>query len=97
MRAAINIRFSEEALKKLESMGLTISSYDRKEEPKEIKSVEGGTIQWGVKQAIKRIGKVPDVIYHKGDWGKEPMIVLLGRSASELARRVVKLAEVMRR
>lgn len=48
-------------------------------EPGEIKKVEGRTVEWGVDQAIKRLGRVPDVIYHLGDVGKEPMIVLLAK------------------
>jgi len=69
-----------------------VSFYDRKSEPEDVKRIEGMTIPWGVRQAIKRIGKVPDVIYHKGDVGKEPMIVILGERASELARLVTQVA-----
>ncbi|MEM2675957.1 MAG: bifunctional hydroxymethylpyrimidine kinase/phosphomethylpyrimidine kinase [Candidatus Bathyarchaeia archaeon] len=91
-RAAINLRFSEETLKILEKRGLTISFYDRLKEPEEIKRVEGMTISWGVKEAIKSVGKVPDVIYHRGDVGKEPMIVVFGRDAFSLAKMVVEIA-----
>ncbi len=92
-RAAINLKFSEETLKILENRGLTISFYDRTKEPEEIKRVEGMTIPWGVKEAIKNVGKVPDVIYHSGDLGKEPMIVVFGRDAVSLARFVIEIAE----
>ncbi|MGC8999071.1 MAG: bifunctional hydroxymethylpyrimidine kinase/phosphomethylpyrimidine kinase [Candidatus Bathyarchaeia archaeon] len=91
-RAAINIKFSEETLKILESRGLTISFYDRTKEPEEIKRVEGMTIPWGVKEAIKNVGKVPDVIYHKGDLGKEPMIVVFGGDAVSLAKLAIEIA-----
>jgi hydroxymethylpyrimidine/phosphomethylpyrimidine kinase len=92
-RAAINLRFSEETLNFLKRKNLTVSFYDRREEPEEIKSVEGMTIPWGVRQAIQRIGKVPDVIYHRGDVGKEPMIVVLGQEASSLAKFVLEIAK----
>ncbi|MEM0008016.1 MAG: bifunctional hydroxymethylpyrimidine kinase/phosphomethylpyrimidine kinase [Candidatus Bathyarchaeia archaeon] len=91
-RAAINLKFSEETLKILEKRGLTVSFYDRSKEPEEIKRVEGMTIPWGVKEAIKNVGKVPDVIYHRGDVGKEPMIVAFGRDALSLAKMVVEIA-----
>ncbi|MEM3578425.1 MAG: bifunctional hydroxymethylpyrimidine kinase/phosphomethylpyrimidine kinase [Candidatus Bathyarchaeia archaeon] len=94
--AAVNIKFSEKTLKILEKHGMLISSYDRSKEPLEIKFVEGKTIPWGVKEAIERVGKAPDVIYHRGDVGKEPMIVLFGRSAYDLAELVVKLAWEMK-
>jgi hydroxymethylpyrimidine/phosphomethylpyrimidine kinase len=91
-RAAINLKFSQETLEILKRKNLTLSFYDRREEPEEIKKTEGMTIPWGVKQAIQRAGKVPDVIYHKGDIGKEPMIVILGEEASSLARFVLEIA-----
>jgi hydroxymethylpyrimidine kinase/phosphomethylpyrimidine kinase len=91
-RAAINIRFSEEALRRLEGRGLEASHYEREKEPPEIKRREGMTIPWGVGEAVKRLGRAPDIIYHRGDVGKEPMIVLLGRDAVELARLVVEVA-----
>jgi len=91
-RAAVNLKFSEEVLEVLERRGLEVSFYDRREEPEDIKRIEGMTIPWGVEQAVKRAGKVPDVIYHKGDIGKEPMIVILGEEASELARLISQVA-----
>jgi len=91
-RAAVNLKFSDEVLRLLKNRGLKVSFYDRKSEPEDVKRIEGMTIPWGVRQAIKRIGKVPDVIYHKGDVGKEPMIVILGERASELARLVTQVA-----
>ncbi len=95
--AAINLKFSEELLRILEKKGMTISYYDRRKEPKQIKIVEGRTIPWGVEKAIKRIRKVPDVIYHRGDVGKEPMIVVFSEQAYDLANFVVQLAKEMKK
>lgn len=92
IRAAINIKYDENLLKTLESWGLKISYYDRRLEPEDVKRKEGATIPWGVEEAVRKIGEMPDVIYHLGDWGKEPMIVLLGERASKLARVITKLA-----
>jgi hydroxymethylpyrimidine/phosphomethylpyrimidine kinase len=77
----------------LKKSGATVSSYDRKEEPEEVKGVEGMTIPWGVKEAIKRTAKIPDVIYHRGDVGKEPMIVIFSERASKLADLAAKITE----
>ncbi len=93
IRAAVNVKFDEKILEKLKLFGLTISYYDRLKEPEEFKKIEGMTIPWGTKEAIKRVGKVPDVIYHRGDWGKEPMIVLLGESLEKLINILLKLVE----
>jgi len=92
IRAAINIKFSEKILQICKELKLKISSYDRSLEPPEIKLREGKTTIWGAEQAIKKLGGVPDVIYHKGDWGKEPMIILLGQTASELIKTIKEVS-----
>jgi len=91
--AGMNILYSENAIKACEEMGLSVSFYDRREEPDEIKDIEGMTTKWGAEQAVKRIGKAPDAIYHFGDWGKEPMIVLLGKDAVQIAERAAQIAK----
>ncbi|MGQ9539399.1 MAG: bifunctional hydroxymethylpyrimidine kinase/phosphomethylpyrimidine kinase [Candidatus Bathycorpusculaceae bacterium] len=92
-RAAINLKFSDAILKILEKRKMAISFYDRTKEPEELKKVEGMSIPWGVKEAIKKIGKAPDVIYHKGDIGKEQMIVIFGEEAYDLAELAIKIAK----
>jgi hydroxymethylpyrimidine kinase/phosphomethylpyrimidine kinase len=92
IRAGMNIRYAEDLIAVCRRLGFTVSAYDRKEEPVEIKQREGMTTRWGAEQAIAKIGRVPQVIYHTGDWGKEPMIILLGRNASEVAEMAVKIA-----
>ncbi|MGQ9461015.1 MAG: bifunctional hydroxymethylpyrimidine kinase/phosphomethylpyrimidine kinase [Candidatus Bathyarchaeaceae archaeon] len=80
-RAALNLRYDQdlvEAFKKLRQM---VSTFDRRLEPKEAKAMEGGTLVWGVEEAIKAAGGVPDIIYDLGEVGKEPMIRVLGNSA----------------
>jgi hydroxymethylpyrimidine/phosphomethylpyrimidine kinase len=96
-KAAINLKFSDTTLKILEQQGMAISFYDRKKEPKEIKKVEGKTIPWGIKEAIKKIGKAPDAIYHGGDVGKEPMIVIFGEQAYSLAKLAVQIASMTKK
>jgi len=91
-RAGMNIRYSEEILRIAREIGLSISFYDRRREPPEVKEQEGKTTIWGVEEAVKRLGRLPDVIYHLGDVGKEPMILLLGRTAVEVAERAIEIA-----
>jgi hydroxymethylpyrimidine kinase/phosphomethylpyrimidine kinase len=93
IRAAINIRYEPNLVRICERLGLTLSSYDRSLEPAEVKEREGGTIPWGTEQAIKKMGRVPDLVYHTGDYGKEPMAVILGKSAREIAGTALKIAE----
>ena len=92
-KCAINIKYSEKVLDICRKLGLSISSYDRREEPEELKKKEGKTIPWGVEQVIKKEGKIPDIIYHTGDWGKVPSVVVLGRNPREVLDIVSKIGE----
>ena len=89
-RSAVNLKYSDGLIKKAEKM-FAVSSYDRREEPEEVKRKEGATIPWGVKMAIKKSEKRPDVIYHLGDFGKEPMVVVFGRNPSDVVEKVMRL------
>ncbi|MEM2001753.1 MAG: bifunctional hydroxymethylpyrimidine kinase/phosphomethylpyrimidine kinase [Candidatus Methanomethylicaceae archaeon] len=92
MRSAMNIRYSKEIISTCQSLGWTIGYYDRTKEPPEVKEKEGATIPWGVREAIKSAGRVPDVIYHTGDHGKEPMVIILGKDPVEVVMRALKLS-----
>ncbi|ASJ12377.1 phosphomethylpyrimidine kinase [Thermococcus thioreducens] len=91
VRAVINLRYSRELIERTEKLGLTVSFYDRREEPGEVKRAERGTMEWGIETAIRRVRERPDVIYHLGDWGKEPMVLVFGRDAREVVRKVKEL------
>jgi len=97
IRSAMNIRYSKEVLDVCRNLGLSISYYDRRMEPSEIKRKEGATTAWGAEEAVKRLGAVPDVIYHEGDYGKEPMVIILGRTAIDVANRVVEISQQISR
>jgi hydroxymethylpyrimidine/phosphomethylpyrimidine kinase len=92
-RAAINMMYSEEILDACRSLSLLTSYYDRREEPPDVKEREGMTTFWGAGEAVKRVGRVPDVIYHFGDHGKEPVMTIIGGSATEVAETAVKVAK----
>ena len=36
-------------------------------------------------------GRVPDLVYHLGDWGKEPMILVFGRDSMDVVEKVRRL------
>jgi hydroxymethylpyrimidine/phosphomethylpyrimidine kinase len=96
VRAAMNIRYEKNIIKLADKLKLSVSSYDRRKEPKDIKKQEGRSTSWGAEQAISNVGRVPDIICHKGDWGKEPMIVVLGKDTEDVAIKVKTLAERLR-
>jgi hydroxymethylpyrimidine/phosphomethylpyrimidine kinase len=51
---------------------------------------------WGTKQAIRKIGKVPQVIFDRGGVGKEAMVRLLGVSPAEVAALALRIAKEIR-
>ena len=44
-----------------------------------------------IKKATSKINTIPDVIYHLGDWGKEPMILVFGRNPSEVYSKIMSI------
>jgi hydroxymethylpyrimidine/phosphomethylpyrimidine kinase len=86
IRSVINIRFNDELVKICKRL-FSVSRYDRSKEPKDIKKKEGSSVAWGTLQALSRNPKA-DVIYHRGDIGKEPMITVFGKNPSEVAAKI---------
>jgi len=91
IRSAINLKYDKKTILKLKKTGMIISSYDRSTEPKKLKIKEGSSVGWGIKHAIKNLEKYPDVIYHKGDFGKEPMIIIFAKTPTEIIEKISKL------
>ncbi|MFY3740962.1 MAG: hydroxymethylpyrimidine/phosphomethylpyrimidine kinase [Candidatus Nitrosomirales archaeon] len=91
IRSAINIKYNERIVAICEELGLKVSNYDRKTEPHDIKTKEGMSVKWGIEQAIAKINAIPDIVYHQGDWGKEPMTLVFGKEPMDVARKIVAI------
>jgi len=87
IRAGLNIRFSDEILRSYRKLGLRMAGFDRSKEPKGVK-----TMVWGTEQAIKKAGRVPNVIFDRGAPSKEAMVRLLGGSPIEVAELALRIA-----
>ncbi len=88
--AAINLKYQEKTISKIKKSRLKFSSYDRTHEPKKVKD-QGSTIEWGIKNSIMNLKNAPDVIFHKGDFGKEPMIIVFGESPNSVLKKISKM------
>ena len=91
LRSAINIKYNSELIKDCRKKSFVVQSYNRIKEPNKVKRKENSSISWGIKQAIKNSSKPPDIIYHKGDFGKEPMIMIFGKDPSEVVKKIAKI------
>jgi hydroxymethylpyrimidine/phosphomethylpyrimidine kinase len=91
IRSALNIKYNEEIIKKFSKARAKIASYNRILEPKSSKKKENSSVSWGVSQAIQKLASPPDVIYHRGDFGKEPMILVFGTTPSDVIQKLAKI------
>ncbi|MCV0391807.1 MAG: bifunctional hydroxymethylpyrimidine kinase/phosphomethylpyrimidine kinase [Nitrosopumilus sp.] len=90
INSAINLKFQTSTISKIKKSKFVMTSYNRLDEPKNVKN-KGSTIQWGIKHAIKNSKKTPDIIYHKGDFGKEPMILVFGKTPDDVLQKILKI------
>ena len=91
VRSALNIRYDSKIIEKAIARRFLVSSYDRRFEPYNDKMREGNTISWGIKDAVRNRKTPPDIINHKGEFGKEPMIIIFGKTPSQVLAKLVKI------
>jgi hydroxymethylpyrimidine/phosphomethylpyrimidine kinase len=90
-RSAVNIRYSKKTIEKAISKRFHVSHYDRMLEPHDFKKAEGNTVLWGIKAAISKLKNPPDIVYHMGDIGKEPIILLFGKTPRDVLTKLSKI------
>ena len=89
IRSCLNIKYDTKIISKAKKSRFTVLSYDRSKEPKKSRQKENSSIVWGITNSLKT--KLPDIVYHKGDMGKEPMILIFGRTPHDVIKKVSKL------
>jgi len=89
IRSAINIKYQPELIVKAKKKGMKVISYDRKKESKNSKQKENSSISWGISSCLK--STKPDIIYHEGDMGKEPMIILFGTNPEQVVKKILSI------
>jgi hydroxymethylpyrimidine/phosphomethylpyrimidine kinase len=87
IRSAINIKYESSLIVRAKKQGMKINSYNRKKESRDSKSEENSSISWGISNCLKSIS--PDIIYHKGDMGKEPMIIIFGNNPAQIIKKIL--------
>ena len=94
VRSALNIKNEKRILDKCNRL-FRVTHYERKWEPKTIKNREGRSISWGVSRALSK-NPDADIIYHTGDIGKEPMIIIFGQNPQEVVDKVKTILDNMK-
>ena len=86
VRSAINLKYKEKNLSRPKKIGFAVGTFERGMQP------EGtSTMEWGTEQAIRKLGRVPDVIADRGDVGKEAMVRILGTEPRDVLKKVRRL------
>lgn len=90
-RAAMNIKYTDALLAVCRRLKFSIASFDRADEPKKVKTREGSSLEWGTAKAIQNFGRVPDIIYDLGGFGKEEMIRVLAEDVESLVEKILRI------
>jgi len=86
VRCAINLKYEEKNRTRPKKIGFAVGTFERGMQP------EGtSTMEWGTEQAIRKLGRVPDVIADRGGAGKEAMVRVLGTEPRDVLRKVRRL------
>jgi hydroxymethylpyrimidine/phosphomethylpyrimidine kinase len=91
IRSALNIKNDKNIIITCKKL-FTESFYERNFEPRKIKETEGNSISWGIKMALLK-NPDADIIYHSGDIGKEPMIIIFGQGPQDVVDKVKKILD----
>ncbi|MFX1477980.1 MAG: thiamine-phosphate synthase family protein [Promethearchaeota archaeon] len=92
----INLKYTPELIENMhKKTDLTLKEVDREKEPEELKMKEFSTMQWIIKESLDKNGKIPDIIWDKGSIGKEPMIRLFGKNATDLIEKLEKIINLL--
>ena len=89
IRSAINIKYEPSMIVKAKKKGMKVISYDRRKESKNSKQKENSSISWGISSCLKSMK--PDIIFHKGDMGKEPMIIIFGTNPEQVVKKILSI------
>jgi len=94
-RSAMNIKYSEKIIDICRRIGFAVESFDRADEPLENKKKEGFSLEWGVNKVLECARMIPDIIYDRGGWGKEPMVRVLGRNPVEVVNKALTVLKYL--
>jgi hydroxymethylpyrimidine/phosphomethylpyrimidine kinase len=91
LRSAMNIRYSQEIIRKCRTLKFKLGTFDRKDEPARIKKKEGASLSWGIENLLSKKRTVPDIIYDRGDTGKEPIVRVIGKNPLDVVNKVLRI------
>lgn len=96
VNAALNFKCDEEIIDVVRNYcserGFLFGWLDRSEEPDDASRRDGTSMPWKVKQLFAKYGALPRLFYEEAGWGKEPLFLVLGKDAVEVATIAIEIA-----
>jgi predicted fused transcriptional regulator/phosphomethylpyrimidine kinase len=96
VNAGINFRCDKDVIEVVKQYcaekGYNFGWVDRTKEPPEAAEKEGGSMPWMVKYLADTYGGIPRFFYEGDGWGKEPLLVALGKDAVEATGLALEIA-----
>ncbi len=89
--SALNFLFTPNIFAACKKAGMRRALADRKTEPAKITGTDGASMPWAVRQVFNKENKIPDIIYHTGSFGKEPLLLLFASSPEAIVVKVKKI------
>lgn len=91
IRSGLNVKYDQRMIRQCKKKGFLVVSYNRDQEPNQLKKKENSSVAWGIKSSIKNARRPPDFVFHKGDFGKEPMILVFGKNPNEVVEKISRI------
>ena len=93
----INLKYIPDLIKLIqEKSDLELQEILRENQPEDVKKKEFSTMQWLIKENVKKKGKIPDIIWDKGSVGKEPMMRLFGKNSEDMIIKLTKIINLIK-
>jgi hydroxymethylpyrimidine kinase / phosphomethylpyrimidine kinase / thiamine-phosphate diphosphorylase len=88
IRSVINIRFNDELVKICKNLFSVLATTGARS-PRGTRKKGGSSVTWGTLQAPSKNPRADIIIYHKGDIGKEAMIItVFGKNPGKVAAKI---------
>ncbi len=92
----MNLKYNPKLIKEIQKeTDLKLKEIFREKEPQDTKDKEYSTMQWLIKESLDEDGKIPDIIWDKGSFGKEPMIRLFGMDSVDIIKKLAKIFKIL--
>jgi len=95
-RCAMNIRFADNIIDICRSLDFDVDNFDRSGEPDDTKHKEGYSLKWGIDSVLSKRDSIPDIIFDRGDLGKEPMIRVIGKKPADVVDKVISISKELK-